>query len=567
MKLNYNNKIKNWFFALSIVMLFSIKATLGFLPDCVTQAYDNKIKNSFMVQYALHSFINLKSWYIGTDQLQRQEPLLESYSLAFFKGLSWFRPFSFSPVNHKRKNINHNARFAFNCPTPFGCHSAICLEPHQIAIDQQHSDAQRVDDFKGTDSSNDISAKVASLFNCLKECSDCFKSISEESKILPIHEDESYRDAKGHLVKILRNYIKTVKMNLNIADRLLQDSYSKSSGGNGYFITVGKDSKNSNGLFRGFRDELDSDLQTCFNAKLKGAIQYYKDVENRLEGNYKVHLMPKSFKQYLILIKEIIILAQENSEFRDSLAFFKLYTDINFDRPEDEIIKQLQEHSCDGTVPIIVLYPATGKEHAQKILDIVYEKFGTLKGLNYAPCYNEKVTSLIFITQQNRDKKECFKEWFNYPRVYFNEIFNGTPSYRYRLINPRLETLLQKYIQGLKNNHSNSRIIHLIEKIQRKSFSLFCADKLGFSLLDYAYKYQNTETIDVLNAHKAARSKISPIGYLEKYNNNGLRLLLKESCDWNSVDNDSNSLFYYALKYGNAEAMSLLSASSDAHTA
>jgi hypothetical protein len=91
----------------------------------------------------------------------------------------------------------------------------------------------------------------------------------------------------------------------------------------------------------------------------------------------------------------------------------------------------------------IVIYAASGKENAQKLLNKIYAIFKYQEGLNINPRWNEKVTSLIYFAQGDGDAKKLkenakfFESGDEYGngKVYFNPTVTGVYQ-DYHLINP-----------------------------------------------------------------------------------------------------------------------------------
>jgi hypothetical protein len=88
--------------------------------------------------------------------------------------------------------------------------------------------------------------------------------------------------------------------------------------------------------------------------------------------------------------------------------------------------------------PKIVIYPSTGKENAQKVLDKLYTLFNYIPGLNEQPRFNAKVTDLIWIAQGDSIYKESvrFDKYFELPfKTYYNPMLTGKFQ-NYHLIHP-----------------------------------------------------------------------------------------------------------------------------------
>ena len=79
-----------------------------------------------------------------------------------------------------------------------------------------------------------------------------------------------------------------------------------------------------------------------------------------------------------------------------------------------------------------------GKNNAQYVLDTLYRLFKDVEGLDIAPRYNEKITSLIYYAQSHGDRKVLYPQEYVQPNM---EVF--APDYvdpehpvDYRLNNP-----------------------------------------------------------------------------------------------------------------------------------
>lgn len=571
-----------------LILLYASNAACSFIPESYAELFKPSINYNNAFNYFLCSIASINNWCKNTIKFQHAQWAPKKYSSLFNnKTTNYSDILSNLQVQSRKRNITSNLNFVFNAQKIF--HTALACEAQQITfeackkiannyqaisaentafgllkapskeIQQYVHEAQAIPLLEETTPSFDCSEKLADVRRYLLQCKECFDPIERQS----IRNDHFYRGARGSLVGTLRSHIKKVKSDLNIEDNKLKDSYSSNLGGGGYYITVGKDSNN---FFRGTSNETDEDLKTIYNASLHGTLHEYSDVIERLEGGYKIHIQPKSLEQYLNIIEELLKLAQGTKEFQESLRFFKVYTDVNFNKAPLEMDQHLQEHSYDGVVPLIVLYPAAGQENAQKVLDIVYKKFGALEGLNCPPAFNEKVTSLIYIAQGNRNQKndEGYAEYFSANRVYYGEKLNNRPSHVYRLKNPVLEAMLDSYINAVKNKSENIETI--IKNLADMNFTIHCADRRGYTLLDYAFLFNNEDVIKDLLDVGARVVAMCPINVIKEKKNNFLQHVLSEyniakksNARWmESVDEERNSLLYYALKEGNREAVGCL---------
>lgn len=129
-------------------------------------------------------------------------------------------------------------------------------------------------------------------------------------------------------------------------------------------------------------------------------------------GNYKIHLMPKT-KDIPIILSRLLEELEKNKDLSLAIKVVKvLYnTDDLYDRNKN-------------ILPIIVVYPAQGKQNAQKVLDVFQMLFRDIEGLNLTPRYNQKVTDLIYFAQGDGDIKMSHPEFFEKPEmIYYKSDF------------------------------------------------------------------------------------------------------------------------------------------------
>ncbi len=136
--------------------------------------------------------------------------------------------------------------------------------------------------------------------------------------------------------------------------------------------------------------------------------------------NYKIHLMPKNTDFYKIiyrLMQELVT----NEEFVKVVPRFKF---INKFISEE----QLKATDESKRFPIIVIYCSSGKENAQKALNIIINMFKNIEGLNLTPRFNEKVNSLIYFAQGDGDSKikKNLSEYYEQPnKIYYKKDIMG----------------------------------------------------------------------------------------------------------------------------------------------
>lgn len=162
--------------------------------------------------------------------------------------------------------------------------------------------------------------------------------------------------------------------------------------------------------------------------------EVFKDIVNV----YKIHLMP--FDRDLIsTIKRLQEMLIANSAMQGVIFAIKVLK-------YDELCNKLLRKYYGKGGPRIVIY-ISGTCNTQFVLNEIYKIFGNQQGLDLRPDYNEKVTTLIYFAQGDRDDKEnpflrsnYFDE--NSSFVYFQPskaaaILGGKASdYNFKLVTP-----------------------------------------------------------------------------------------------------------------------------------
>jgi len=124
----------------------------------------------------------------------------------------------------------------------------------------------------------------------------------------------------------------------------------------------------------------------------------YLDTAQKLAEKYKIHLMPKDDDQLASCLEKLLNEWKNNAELQQSIHVFKVrYFDIEVSQ---------EEKDAGNILPRVVIYPASGKENAQRALNIIYKLFNGMQGADIYPRYNAKVNSLIYVAQGDADYKE-----------------------------------------------------------------------------------------------------------------------------------------------------------------
>lgn len=115
-----------------------------------------------------------------------------------------------------------------------------------------------------------------------------------------------------------------------------------------------------------------------------------------LASEYKIHLMPKS--QYVIPVLAALLGVFVKDESLCQLIY-RIKVQIS------------PNQAAEGEImPRIVIYPALGKDNAQKVLDKILEIFSEYEldkiGLDLLPRYNTKINNLVYYSQSGGDVKK-----------------------------------------------------------------------------------------------------------------------------------------------------------------
>lgn len=166
--------------------------------------------------------------------------------------------------------------------------------------------------------------------------------------------------------------------------------------------------------------------------KSKDLVHAYKDKNySFITRDYKIHLMPCAADDLLHIVHEFIQALRSNQKLQKSINGFK------FKLPQyHELLEQQLLNTKNELLPIIVIYPVAGKEYAQYVLDILYQLFGTMEGLNMTPRYNAQVTSLIYYAQGDGSLKTKYPHYFTDDKIFFKPTIEGRGTINYRLKNP-----------------------------------------------------------------------------------------------------------------------------------
>lgn len=188
-----------------------------------------------------------------------------------------------------------------------------------------------------------------------------------------------------------------------------------------YFYFEQPKEKSENAVLKGVRDdnsvtalaELDDLIKKLAVSRdpmkegfIKQANQEWQEVADSVVQEYKIHLMPQGDPTQTIVT--LLTLLKKDPELQHLIAAFKVMV-------KDKLV-------VNGVYyPRIVVYPAQGKENAQKALNKLYAGLKDIKGLGLRPRYNAKVNDLIWVAQGDSGYKNQSKY-----QVYFE-----APTFRY----------------------------------------------------------------------------------------------------------------------------------------
>lgn len=132
----------------------------------------------------------------------------------------------------------------------------------------------------------------------------------------------------------------------------------------------------------------------------------------KLVMNYKIHLMSQDKKQTFSIVNTLLNKLKNTKEtLYNLIGIFKVAKKLN--KPYD----------TEFYFPNIVIYPISGKDNAQKVLNEIYKIFKDIEGNNLTPRFNKKVTSLIYYAQGDGDYKPNRPEDYEDDKIHFKSDF------------------------------------------------------------------------------------------------------------------------------------------------
>ncbi len=142
-------------------------------------------------------------------------------------------------------------------------------------------------------------------------------------------------------------------------------------------------------------------------------VEVTRELLRQLVKEYKIHLMPKDedlSKVAVMLLKEL----ETNPLLQNLVGGIKIkaMTTQCEQLKKEMAIKEMKEAQKKDwretdyhNLPRIVIYVGGGREAAQRVLNEIYRIFKNVEGMNRGPGFNQRITSLIYVSQGNRDDK------------------------------------------------------------------------------------------------------------------------------------------------------------------
>lgn len=149
----------------------------------------------------------------------------------------------------------------------------------------------------------------------------------------------------------------------------------------------------------------------------------------KMVGNYKIHVMPRN-ESYFTVLYTLLEILKTDKLLHPCVDSFKCKTSL---LTKEKLL--LQNPNC--ILSRIVIYPNTGKDNAQRVLNALRLSFEGVKGLDITPRYNQKVdeNGLIYFTQGDGNYKgRVYRKYYeNENCIYYNPTIEGGKPKDYHL--------------------------------------------------------------------------------------------------------------------------------------
>lgn len=130
------------------------------------------------------------------------------------------------------------------------------------------------------------------------------------------------------------------------------------------------------------------------------------------EQEYKIHLMPAKSGETRV-VEKLLLAIRDDAAFREDLSSMKvILSEARMEKNYREEAREKGKLLLECVLPTIVIYPRSGKEHAQRLLDTLQEilKDEIPYGTGRTPRFNDRVNQLIFYAQGDGDTKMRYAE-------------------------------------------------------------------------------------------------------------------------------------------------------------
>lgn len=211
-------------------------------------------------------------------------------------------------------------------------------------------------------------------------------------------------------------------------------------------------------------------LRHNFSSDNEFNLELFK-TRRKLAETYKIHLMPQSVNQLYTVLKRLYAAMENDEQLQKAIykikfipfpykgssqegSFQVLTWDAitKLDLPiAQAFFKNIKETDEANVLPFIVIYPSPGK--AQYVINQVHKLFKNQEGLDVAPRYNERITSLIYVAQGHGDDKKRL----NQSRTREYAEYFDQPAMIYYV--PWFETVWDKTVlSAIRNEYRNQKM-------------------------------------------------------------------------------------------------------------
>lgn len=199
--------------------------------------------------------------------------------------------------------------------------------------------------------------------------------------------------------------------------------------------------KNKKAEFKKKEAQLDQEEKELMQEDIDFLEEELNDIQDAVVGQYKIHLMPKTSEDLMIILEKLLEEVKNNNNFAKKIYSIKYKTRIPFLLGTEKLKEDWSNRKgMQNILPFIVIYPATGKTKAQKALNHIYELFKGMEGLDLTPRFNKKITNLIYYGQGDADFKlrGSYDQYYTQDKIFYASGFGNEEINNYELENPAL---------------------------------------------------------------------------------------------------------------------------------